>query len=1214
MKLIQEYIIKICIAVFTLAVLMELYILFLLMKRSPKTFDSTYHQTMEKSESKAIEITGEIEKFISNLLMKYTTDLKLICKHTSLLNGKATYNSEKLINTNSNIFNINNNKKMILKSNLEELKKSNITKKYFNESSDTFEYIHYYEKEFKNNNNNNIILNTLFSDLHQELNAISYYSISNDEKIFTKDEKLRIKFIISILKTIFVKRYIANRNNTDYIHLYIINQDEIFIYPPESYNKTLLYNFDKQSITSGCNFQSKNKSQQFPLCVYNSIIRNYKNSNNNFVSIVNEKIHYESMYSSLCLKFPFVLNNPNQAILCIEMDISKTFNGLHFSNSQKFEFGVFSFSENNTIPLIYGKKNMYNEIKKIFSDFEMEKYKISEDRDISLYSLFHFLYYNLTQLKKNHSELDINFEDIDEEFNAINNRIIHEIQEYKKLKEVDKFTLTFNKTICRKALLGNSYECLKDEFEMIIFPLLFNISNLNDDFLEIKSDKIEENFDFYIYSIISTNPYINNEKINLILKIKIERTIILFIFLTIIIICFLIFFINLMSEYSLSSINTIIVELKNAEVDHDMNNYNILTKDIIFSSNKEVNELKQIYESMRKLLIIKQVFDKEKYLDNHNMEFFNLINKIKNKDIKEICNSFIGFYHFKNESYNLADNEFRETLLYILDNESKIIAGKINDFDDKIKDAIKRSSTVSYINEYSIFEKIDENVLDIIQIKILKQRFIYLYAMTKYKLGCEANNNQNIGANNNTIVTNKNKSKKNKDKRNNYLKDSIKYFTECKNINISLGINQIKVIYSLIMISKCYMELNDYKNSIINISEALNLFFELSKTFKEYHSKYYNPKVMLFVENNIFHFILYNIQRLCFIFKKPYASNWIILKIFETSPFLISNVHFHSGLFIQNFLDKTKAKLGTIESRNVNSFFKEFELTKQYFSKITQRMNIKNINTKKNISNKEIMIGDSNYSSSNKNKTETKTHKSNISSLFKKDLPIGRMINSFHTKNKNANKIITLCVSEKVLKKINGPELKDVIIKYFQKYFTTNENDKFSYIQFANNGKKTIYFKMENLDYFIQKIQKTKSTFEVSDLYVSNSNIPFMELYNIFDSILKNYPPQDDIVTDNIIFMFINSDDIRFTSEKECMNIVKEINKKNTSVFLLSYDKEINQEKINNIQSFLNGLFEGYFFQIKNYQHIKQIFTNISTNKYQSNFFGYDFGNIDHEL
>ena len=80
------------------------------------------------------------------------------------------------------------------------------------------------------------------------------------------------------------------------------------------------------------------------------------------------------------------------------------------------------------------------------------------------------------------------------------------------------------------------------------------------------------------------------------------------------------------------------------------------------------------------------------------------------------------------------------------------------------------------------------------------------------------------------------------------------------------------------------------------------------------------------------------------------------LKIFETSPFLITNVHFHSGLFIQNFLDKTKSKLGTSEVRNINSFFKEFELTKQYFGKITQRMNIKNISTKKYISNKEIFI------------------------------------------------------------------------------------------------------------------------------------------------------------------------------------------------------------------------------------------------------------------
>ena len=121
-----------------------------------------------------------------------------------------------------------------------------------------------------------------------------------------------------------------------------------------------------------------------------------------------------------------------------------------------------------------------------------------------------------------------------------------------------------------------------------------------------------------------------------------------------------------------------------------------------------------------------------------------------------------------------------------------------------------------------------------------------------------------------------------------------------------------------------------------------------------------------------------------------------------------------------------------------------------------------------------------------------------------------------------------------------------------------------------------------------------------------------MELYNIFDSIIKNYPSNED--TDNIIIMFINSDDIRFTSINECLNIVEELNKKNTSVFLLSYDDEIKKEKINNIQSFLDGLFEGYFFQIKSYQQLKQIFIYLSTIKYQSNFFGYDYYSLDNVL
>ena len=182
-----------------------------------------------------------------------------------------------------------------------------------------------------------------------------------------------------------------------------------------------------------------------------------------------------------------------------------------------------------------------------------------------------------------------------------------------------------------------------------------------------------------------------------------------------------------------------------------------------------------------------------------------------------------------------------------------------------------------------------------------------------------------------------------------------------------------------------------------------------------------------------------------------------------------------------------------------------------------------------------------------------------------------------------------------------------------------NENDKFSFIQFACNGKKTVYIKMEKLNYFLQKIQKINNTFELTESYSRYTNMPFTELFNILESIFKNNnvtQGEDSITdaTDNIVIMFINSEDIRFTSMEECLKTVKELNKKNVSLFLLSYDTEISMDKINNIQSLLSGLIEGHFYQIKNYQQIKQIFINISTIQYQSNFFGYDFHTIDQEL
>ena len=42
----------------------------------------------KKTEKKAEEITQKIEEYTKNLLTRYMTDLKLICRHALLLNGK----------------------------------------------------------------------------------------------------------------------------------------------------------------------------------------------------------------------------------------------------------------------------------------------------------------------------------------------------------------------------------------------------------------------------------------------------------------------------------------------------------------------------------------------------------------------------------------------------------------------------------------------------------------------------------------------------------------------------------------------------------------------------------------------------------------------------------------------------------------------------------------------------------------------------------------------------------------------------------------------------------------------------------------------------------------------------------------------------------------------------------------------------------------------
>ena len=74
-------------------------------------------------------------------------------------------------------------------------------------------------------------------------------------------------------------------------------------------------------------------------------------------------------------------------------------------------------------------------------------------------------------------------------------------------------TVDFNKTICQKKLLERGYEIVKDEFKIIVVPVSFAIQLLNSTNYIETDITLRKNIDIYIYSIISTNPKLNKEKL-----------------------------------------------------------------------------------------------------------------------------------------------------------------------------------------------------------------------------------------------------------------------------------------------------------------------------------------------------------------------------------------------------------------------------------------------------------------------------------------------------------------------------------------------------------------------------------------------------------------------------------------------------------------------------------------------------------------------------
>ena len=505
MEIIKEYILKEILLLFLSIIIIEAVIVTLFLKTSRTIYNETYKETEEKVVQKALEAAQKLEELTKNYLSKFLCDLKLIGTHSNLFNINSTMNDRnKLNNTNKKIFAAT----IDILGQVEELKKfSRVREK---------SYITIYEEEFKNNTDTTSIIKSLMDNnkhpelnyvsyYYPEINQLSYYEKANIESTMDEEEVNNIKNIINIFKSIYIKRYIIRRENTDYIRFFIINKKKMFIYPPAPYNLTQQYFFDNINFQAGCN----EINNPFPLCYYNHLNTTFYSKKNyteqnliNFMTMLIERVNLKQTFGSLCIRMRYMRNDLEPSIVCAGIDFSNIFRTYSFNNLNKYDFGMFIRFFDNVYPIININEDIYDMILNHFENNTKTHHIFIPIKDSKILTLFHFLYYNLSISVENHTDLEVDWDQIDEEYFLIKEKMLAKINEYYSRNDLTYVSFDFNKTISQKKLLKQGYEIVKDQFKMIIIPISFIIYEITKDFSEL-NNVIERNVDLYIFDNIN---------------------------------------------------------------------------------------------------------------------------------------------------------------------------------------------------------------------------------------------------------------------------------------------------------------------------------------------------------------------------------------------------------------------------------------------------------------------------------------------------------------------------------------------------------------------------------------------------------------------------------------------------------------------------------------------------------------------------------------
>ena len=504
-----------------------------------------FDQIKDVSIGKAINITNSINEVFGLSFFRVFLDMKSMGKHMNFL-----VNEE--INPNSKYYDkiYNNDNKHIVYGTIEDLQKD--FSEYYDYTTNKFLFLENYYKMYIENNNNNenqmdILNNLMNNSLHPELNCIAYYRPDgNIDEIETNlNKKAAVKYLTSILKTNFINRFLIKRDDLELIHYFLLINDEMYIYPPEAYNNTLIY-------TRINDYDCENNP--FPECFYKEIDNyNLDTSTNLEVWEYNYplfplSVYFKQCYYMIqCLTIPLVESLDPYDLsfgpkMCVEINMTKLFFNRMFKQKEVFHF-TFFFQQQGDLTILFSDDiHLFPQIKKVFNDKKFEKYYHNEySKD---YFLFQLLYLDLFKEPSLLEENNITLDYIFEEYNIIIDKVNVGIDTI--FYTDDKyFVVDAEKTICKSDLYHNGKKCIKDNILIIVYPLSNDFNYIRDNFID-DIDLIGLQL-YYSMTIIDNNYEYFKWKINKIIIIKILKLFFFFL-ITSIFFFFLYFILNVISN------------------------------------------------------------------------------------------------------------------------------------------------------------------------------------------------------------------------------------------------------------------------------------------------------------------------------------------------------------------------------------------------------------------------------------------------------------------------------------------------------------------------------------------------------------------------------------------------------------------------------------------------------------------------------------------